>query len=174
MNTQGSNLQKKKSNLPSRGSFNIIDVAIILLVIVCIIAIYLRFDRETEIALGEGELYTVEFVCEKARYTTEDYVRGDMDVFLSETNRSLGVLGQTVIKPSFEERTVNGRKIIVHYPSDTLVDIYSSVDVRGVMTDGGFLIGGDTYIAPNSLLDISGKNVDLTVRIISIMPAESN
>ena len=42
------------------------------------------------------------------------------------------------------------------------------------MTENGFLIGGDTYIAPNSVIEISGQRVDLTVRIVSIRIDEVN
>ncbi len=165
---------QNKSGENRRIPFNAVDIAIVLLILACIIGIYLRFERESQIATGEGEEYTVEFVCEKVRYTTGDYIRGDLQVFMTDGERKLGTLGQTVVKPSFEEKTVNGRKIIAHYPSDTLVDIYSSVTVKGIMTANGFLIGGDTYIAPNSILDISAKNVDMTVRVLSIRKVEAD
>ncbi len=161
----------KKGGLPARNSFNAFDIAIILLILVCIVGIYMRFDRETKITSGDGEKYSVEFVCEKVRSTTGDYVRGDLEIFLSGSQVKLGVLGQTVVMPYTEEKLINGTLTSVHYPS--WFNIYSSFEVNGVMTENGFLIGGDTYIAPNSVINISAKTVDMTVRILSIKKVES-
>ena len=64
------NNENKKN---ARSVFNAIDIAILLLILICAVGIYVRYERETSINSGDGETYTVDFVCEKVRYTTVDY-----------------------------------------------------------------------------------------------------
>lgn len=160
------NNENKKN---TRSVFNAIDIAILLLILICAVGIYVRYERETSINAGDGETYTVDFVCEKVRYTTVDYLNVGDDVYFGETSKKLGtVTGTIVSRPSSEEIFTDGKKVTVYYPSDTVIDINGSLSVSGVMTENGFLIGGDTYIAPNSVIEISGQRVNLTVRIVSI------
>lgn len=160
------NNENKKS---TRSVFNAIDIAILLLILICAVGIYVRYERETSINAGDGATYTVEFVCEKVRYTTVDYLNVGDDIYFGGTNKKLGTVSGTVVsRPSSEEIYSDGKTVTVYYPSDTVIDINGSLTVSGVMTENGFLIGGDTYIAPNSIIEISGQRVDLTVRIVSI------
>lgn len=167
------NKENKKNGIPARNSFNAVDVAILLLFLICAIGIYVRYERETKIASGEGDVYTVNFVCEQVRYTTVDYINVGDEVFFADSSVRLGtVTGTIVSRPSSKEISVDGRNITAYYPSDTIIDINGSIAVNGVMTENGFLIGGNTYIAPNSVLEIAGKRVDMTIRILSVIPAE--
>lgn len=166
------NNENKKN---TRSVFNAIDIAILLLILICAVGIYVRYERETSINAGDGTKYTVEFVCEKVRYTTVDYISVGDDVYFGGTGKKLGTVSGTVVsRPASEEIYSDGKKVTVYYPSDTVIDINGSLSVSGVMTENGFLIGGDTYIAPNSVIEISGQRVDLTVRIVSIRIDEVN
>ena len=55
------NNENKKN---TRSVFNAIDIAILLLILICAVGIYVRYERETSINAGDGTKYTVEFVCE--------------------------------------------------------------------------------------------------------------
>ena len=41
-------------------------------------------------------------------------------------------------------------------------------------TENGFLVSGNTYIAPNSLIKVSGKYADFELKILSLKKVESN
>ena len=55
-----------------------------------------------------------------------------------------------------------------------MIDIVGSITVTGTMTENGFLVSGNTYIAPNSLVKVSGKYVDLEIRVLSLKKIEGN
>ncbi len=167
------NSEQKKRGLPLRSSFNVIDVAILLLILVCAVGIYMRYGMEKTIAAGEGEVYEIRFVCEDVRYTTANYVNTGDALFFTDNHLPFGTITDTVvIRPSSEEISVNGNNLTVYYPSDTIVDISGSVRVKGIMTENGFLIDGSSYIAPNTVIHISNKLVDLSVRVLSLTLVE--
>ena len=169
-NVNANNGEGKKSR---RSVFNAIDISILLLILICAIGIYVRYERENSVNAGDGASYTVEFVCEKVRYTTVDYINVGDEIYFGGTNKRLGTVSGTVVsRPSSEEIDSDGKKVTVYYPSDTVIDISGSFSVNGVMTENGFLIGGDTYIAPNSVIEISGRMVDMKVRVVSIKVAD--
>lgn len=168
----GNNSKKRSS---SRRVFNVIDFAIVLLVIVCGVSIFFRYDMENKILGGENETYVVEFVCEKVRYTTADYLNvGDTLYFRDSTGVMGSVYGTIVSRPSYEEVVTSGKSITVYYPQDTMIDITGTLTVTGTMTENGFLVDGHTYIAPNSLIEVSGKYVDLDIKILSLKKSEGN
>lgn len=167
------NAEQKKRGLPSRSSFNVIDIAILLLILVCAVGIYMRYGMEKTIASGEGEVYDIRFVCEDVRYTTANYVNTGDTLYFTGTNLPFGTITDTVvIRPSSEEVSVNGNNLTVYYPSDTIVDISGAVRVKGIMTENGFLIDGSSYIAPNTVVHISNKLADISIRILSVTLVE--
>jgi len=169
------NEKKVKKDASRRFKFNAVDIVIILLVALLGIGIFLRYDMENRIFEGEGEVYTVEFVCEKVRYTTADYINvGDVLYFTGSTGVVGTVQGTLVSRPSSEEVVVDGKIITAYYPQDTLIDITGTISVSGTMTENGFLVSGNTYIAPNSLIEVSGKYADFELKILSLKKAESD
>lgn len=150
-------------------SFNVIDMAIILLIILCGVGIFFRYDMENKISQGEGDEYVVEFVCEKVRYTTADYISVGDTICFTEGGIPMGVVqGDIVSRPSHMEVVNHGKNITVYYPQDTMIDITGSIKVSGNMTENGFLVDGSTYIAPNSVIKVSNKYADFEIRILSV------
>ena len=167
------NPEQKKRRLPSRSAFNVIDVAILLLILVCAVGIYMRYGMEKSIAAGEGQMYEIRFVCEDVRYTTANYVNTGDTLFFTDNRLPFGTITDTVvIRPSSDEVSVNGNNLTVYYPSDTIVDISGAVRTKGIMKENGFLIDGSTYIAPNTVIHISNKLADFSVRILSVTLVE--
>ena len=84
------------------------------------------------------------------------------------------IQGTLVNRPSFEEVSYGGKNITAYYPQDTMVDITGNVSVTGTMTENGFLVSGNTYIAPNSVIRVSGKYVDIEIKVLSLKKIEPN
>lgn len=169
------NGNNRKKHSSERTAFNAIDLAIVLLIIICGVGIFFRYDMENKIAQGNGESYEVEFVCEKVRYTTSDYLNVGDKLYFADSLTLFGtVQGTLVNRPSFEEVIQGGKNITAYYPQDTMIDIVGSITVTGTMTENGFLVSGNTYIAPNSLVKVSGKYVDLEIRVLSLKKIEGN
>ncbi|MBO4971248.1 MAG: DUF4330 family protein [Clostridia bacterium] len=165
----------RKKGSSGRASFNAIDLAIVLLIIICGVGIFFRYDMENKISAGEGETYEVEFVCEKVRYTTADYLNVGDTLYFSDSLSVFGnIQGTLVNRPSFEEVSYGGKNITAYYPQDTMVDITGNVSVTGTMTENGFLVSGNTYIAPNSVIRVSGKYVDIEIKVLSLKKIEPN
>ncbi len=158
-----------KRKIPSRSSFNAIDVAILLLVIACVLGLYLRYSAENEMSYGADDSYTVEFVCEHVRYTTADYIHLGDKIYFKGGSTAIGEVDGTLVNiPSSDIIYVDGEMREIRYSSDTIIDIKGSVRMNGVMTENGFLVGGNTYIAPNSVIHVSNKYADFEMKIVSI------
>lgn len=148
---------------------NIIDFLIVVVIIGAIVGIVLR--------TGIVEQVTINSNLEKARVSfriadiSEDAGNyfGIGDVFYSETHRAtLGALETYSIMPA-EVYVVNDRGELIKTNS-----ISGTIDVRGVITcegfftEDGFLLGGSSYIAPNSEITVKTTNLNATLTVTDI------
>lgn len=167
------NGNNSKKHASPKKPFNAVDVAVVLLIIICAVSIFFRYDMENKISQGEDEVYVVEFVCEKVRYTTADYLNVGDTLYFADSTSTIGTVQGTIVnRPSFEEVVVNGRNVTVYYPQDTMIDITGTLNVTGTMTENGFLVDGHTYIAPNSTVKVSSKYADFELKILSLKKLE--
>lgn len=164
-------------NENKKSRFNAIDGVIILLVLLCIVAIaYKAITYNDNAVNADLKEYRVHFKVDNISSSSYDYfVKGDT-MRIKSTNRAFGTLeGINQHVPAVGAYNENGGKVL--YPSlenlgiynDTRYSLSGYITVRGEMTEYGFLLNGDTYIASNSTLDIISEHIETTIRIIDII-----
>ena len=155
--------------------FNIMDALIIILVLACICTVIFRaLDIKKVTSAEELDEYVVHFKVDNIRSSSLQYfVEGDT-VRIKSTNKVLGTLDEIVQHvPAVGAYNDNGEEVF--YPSidksndETRYSVYGNITVKGKMTDGGFLLGGERYIAPNSTLAIITEHIETEIKIISII-----
>ena len=158
--------------------FNIMDAIIIVLILACLTSIIFRAMNIDDIRKGTDlEEYRVYFKIDDIKSTSVDYFISGDTVRLKTGNVVLGTLegivqnipavgaynenGQEIFYPDFSDQTVS---------NDTRYSVSGNIIVKGKMTDNGFLLGGDTYLMPNTELSIVTEHIDVSVKVISITP----
>ena len=164
-------------NENKKSRFNAIDGVIILLVLLCLVAIaYKAITYNDHAVNADLKEYRVHFKVDNISSSSYDYfVKGDT-MRIKSTNRAFGTLeGINQHVPAVGTYNENGGKVL--YPllenlgiyNDTRYSLSGYITVRGEMTEYGFLLNGDTYIASNSTLDIISEHIETTIRIIDII-----
>ena len=156
--------------------FNIMDTLIVVLLIICLISVFLRAFEIKNVTSGVGlEEYTINFKVENIRSSSLEYFVSGDSVRIKQSNKILGTLeGVAQHLPAVGAYTDDGREVF--YPdieseelkNETRYSLVGSITVRGKMTDGGFLLNGDTYLAPNSVLHVVTEHVETDIKIIGI------
>ncbi len=175
INKEGAAATNKKAH------FNIIDAAIIILVISVILGIVFRshiIDRLW--AESNTEDYIVSFSVDNIRYTTPAYLEVGDEVCFADNGELFGKLmsesdnvNALNITPASEYFTDSkGNVVEVFYPDEeSRVDTKGRIECRGYYDeDGGFSIDGRHYIAPGQSVNVRTELVTFTVRITDIAP----
>ena len=143
--------------------WNFIDTLILILVVLTAIGVAIRAytvygapkntDTATVYFEAEGLLPEV---------TTAALTEEIFTLFGKHTAR-VGEIGEA---PS--ELAVYEESAVRYAPSLLSRRIYGTLSVSGRMTDGGFLLGSDTYFVPGMEVDMVGERVFLHVSITKI------
>lgn len=176
---------EKKNTETARFRFNVIDVLIIVMVIVCVGGAFLRYTVLENVNFGgEQKDYYITFTVSDISYSQLQHIvqakdeteSNDNWVYLSDGITKLGDL--TAVgeqnKESFVYKNDKGETLSVVY-SDSEAD----GDVPWSMTgkilckgryskNGGFLLNGKDFISPNTELDVYMKYCDFTLKIVDI------
>ena len=174
MNNENKNI---KTNESYRRRFNVMDALIIIVVLLCIASIVYRFNLIDGAGITDNsEEYRLYFEIEDIRNTsTESLVPGDT-VRLASTNEKIGKFDEIVQNiPALATYNNNGKEI--YYPPENEENKYDEtryyvtgyISVSGRMTENGFLLNGNTYIASNSELTIATEHIKTTIKIINII-----
>ena len=176
---------EKKSPAASRFRFNVIDVLIIVMVLVCIGGVVLRYTVLDEVKLG-GEMkdYYITFTVSDISYAQLSHIVQAKDeteshdnwVYLSDGITKLGAL--TAVgeqnKESFVYKNDKGESISAVYSDresdeDVPWSLTGKILCRGRYSkNGGFLLNGKQFISPNTELDVYMKYCDFTLKIVDI------
>ncbi len=161
---------KKKKN--SKMRFNIIDLVIVVLILACIVGVYLRSisvkDLDTEETLDTAQ---ISFLVQDIRYTSADFFIGGEKVYTKEDGLKIGefMKGYFVITPAEDYVTDHkGNTVKVTYPENTRIDVKGKILSEGKWTDGGFLVGGNTYIAAGKEMKICTSHITVTLVVTDV------
>lgn len=149
--------------------FNSIDVFIILLIVLCIAAIYFRGTVASWIGV-EKELYEykITFYVKQIRSTSDKYLITGNDIYMSNG----GLLGKLSEKSSLPAKTFvndqSGKTVEVSYPKDTYIDVTGSLTCKGIMNDDGFYLNGIYSISPGTVLNVYTDMLDFTITVTEI------
>lgn len=150
---------------------NIIDFVIILLVVICLVGAAVRANQQNWFS-GKSDLETFEiyFSVSDIAYTSEDaLVMGDT-VVLCENNCVLGTLQSidSVLPSAMYVKDADGNVISVNYPESTRIDVTGTILSNGIMTENGYYLGGNVYIAPGKPYAVQSEHMNFTLVILDI------
>jgi len=147
---------------------------LIILLALCVAGIGIR------IAMGENALL---FSSGTGRYTVSYTVIATSDEnsgyfaeggeFFFDSGEPFGTLtGNVTLTPSEIVTKTAAGDYIVSYAEDGTVDIKGAATVTGTMTDSGFLINSNTYIAPNMTIKVASTSISVEMLITDITPVQ--
>ena len=160
--------EKKK-----RARLNSADIMIFLLCVVCIAGLVLRFVVLDKIeSNASAQSATVTMLIEGVSDTSREYLSESARMYLEDGTTLLGTVRTVSATPSpvyiYEDDgsitrmdSVNGK-----------VDIRIELDVSGVNSESGFMLGGTVYIAPNMSLPVKTSTLAVTGLITDITVSE--
>jgi len=167
---------KKKRRLGS------LDICILVAVLLCIVGIAARMVFQEDSLLGQNkplESYTVYFSVKNIRGSSAVYLQDGADFYVEENNEYFGVLTGTPTTTPAAMYYTDSNGITVQVYNDTDDDRVARIDVEGAFTvsgimkeDGSLLLNGTRYIAPNKELELCSKEMDIIIKITSIVKAE--
>ena len=171
------NSEKDNRNQESKkGRFNVIDAFIIIVILLCIASVVYRMVN-TNAYGGSTEMdeYQVSFEIDNIRQSSVDDIKSGDKVRFKSDNVKIGELAEiNDPTPAVGEYNDSGEEVLYpeqtagKYP-DTRCRVTGTINVRGRMTDNGFLLEGNRYIAPNGEIEIITEHIEATIRITGIV-----
>lgn len=149
-----------------KNKFNIVDFFIIAVVIACICGVVLRFNLIEKLNVGAAK-DTVEisfYIHNISDYSTQALVVGD-DAYNGSVY--MGKLGTIEIGKA-EYYIENSEGVLELTYDDTRYDVRGTIIGSGTMTEDGFMLNNNTYIAPGKEMLISTKNITVNVLITNL------
>ena len=146
------------------------DVFLWLLLLLCVAAVAVR------IVLGEGgglaltrqEDYLLSYSAAGIRGEYSDAFSDGTEYYLEDGTYFGKLTGEAVLTPMREYLENSKGVYVVSYRSDGRMDVKGAAQVRGAMTERGFLLGGETYIAPNMHLTLYSETSAVEILITDI------
>lgn len=164
-----SNTQQPKKK--TKHKFNIIDVFIILLVVLCVIGVYFRGQIAEKIGIEKKvEEYQISFKVSEIRYTSSQYFYPGNSVYLDNGNILVGTIegNCTVLPAEVYVDGPDGVPILSNYPKDTYVDITGALKCQGLEKSNRFYLNGTYSLSPGSSLTVHTETVDFVMTITEI------
>lgn len=161
----------QRSEKQSERKFNIIDVFIIILVLLCVLGIVFRSQMAEWIGVEKKtEEYKLSFKVSEIRYTSDKFFQAGSSVYLDSGNALLGTIdGNCTILPA--EVYVDGPDgvpVKVNCPENTYIDVNGVIKCLGIEKDGGFYLGGTYSVAPGSELKVHTEMMNFVITVTEI------
>jgi len=166
-------MNNKENIKRSKVKIAAVDVLIVLLLILCLAGVCVR------IAVGENGLFSGE---EKGSYIVSYVIEGEKDEYSSyfsegcefylENGDRFGALsGNATFTPAKIIGENSRGEAVISYADDGTVDITGTFLVRGTMTESGFLLNSNTYIAPNMTVTVRSSDITSNITVTDITKA---
>ncbi|MBQ3526969.1 MAG: hypothetical protein IJA52_00225 [Clostridia bacterium] len=163
---------KANTNQPQK-RIAAVDILIILLLVLCLAGVAVR------IAIGENGLFSRE---EKGSYAVSYIIEGEKDEYSScfsegcefflESGDRFGTLSGNATFTPAKILSENSRgEAVISYATDGTVDITGTFIVDGTMTESGFLLNSNTYIAPNMTVTVQSTDIIARITVTDITKA---
>lgn len=156
----------------SRKKFNMIDVLIIVLVILCVVGIYFRSHIMQWVGIDtQIKDYSITFQVSEIRASSEKYFAAGERIYLDSPEMSFGVIdGNCSVTPAEKFiTTADGIITSVTYPEATYVDVVGSVKCEGAFrSEEGFYLEGSYLITPGMTLKVHTEKLDFVITVVNI------
>lgn len=163
-------VNQRNDKKSSKYKFNVLDVFIILVAVLCIVGIYFRGNIQSWVG-AEKELdeFQITLVVEQVKSTSNQYISLGDKIY---TGNGLE-LGRIDSFASFPAKTyindANGTPIEVSYPENTYIDISIVVNCRGLQNEDGFYLNGTYPITPGSVIAGHTEIIDFSFTVTEIV-----
>ena len=175
MNKTADKIEKKNSP-----RFNALDALIILVVVLVLGGMYFRSNIVEYIKTAQNKQnYVISYSVKNISSSTYEYLKVGDILYFSESGDKLGSLmtaeadkqdvGTT--SPGFEYFTTSSGEIVkVGYPeSEERIDFKGRFLCSGsYIDDGGFMLGGDTYVAAGQSFAVQTERVTFVITVTGI------
>lgn len=168
---------KKEEGVKNVRRVSALDIFIVILVLMCIAGVIVRIYVGSEgiLPVLDPDIaeYAVSFEVKQAKASISGYLSSGEKLW-TENGELFGTVSDnvTVTPAQVFVEDKDGKYISVYSSADigdnSLVDIKGSVVTEGYMSDYGFLVGGETYVAPNYEIELHTEKATVTVIITGI------
>ena len=163
---------ENRENKVKKFRFNIIDFLVIVAVLACIVGVALRYNVVEKISENTAlEEYDVSFVISGIKLTSVDALIPGDSFYWTQTNELLGVLKSKDQPTPTKVYYSDANGVLVENFSTNRYDVRGILGCDGVMTDDGFMIGGNLYVAPGKSFLLESPHLQVTVQITDIAKA---
>lgn len=155
------------TNTKSKKKFNVIDFIIVILIIGCIVGIVFRSIYVNRLLTSGGsDTASVSFTA-AIPGATASQVSVDDVFYVVSNNMPFGSITSVVTGENYVyEEAENGR--LVKTLDETSSLLTGKLNVQGIDTQNGFMLGGTYFIAPGQSFEIIGKKARFTIMITDI------
>ena len=148
--------------------FNIIDLLIVLAVIAVIGTVIVRYDVADKIGKAAVEdsariTLLVQSIREEACNSVND---GDEVTWVQEATRMGNIVRKEVSPAVLYSSREDG--VIIKNESALTYDLRCTVDIKGTVSDDGYLLNGVSYIAPGKSITIRNHDITLSAIVLSV------
>jgi hypothetical protein len=150
---------------------NIIDIAIIVVIIAALVGIWARFDLSRRFTSdGVMQPGEISFLILNIMGTSANELQDGTAVYDKTTGNYIGKIDGTSITSTPAEAYIVGDDGIIKKTTTTT----GREDVRGViLTEGthnadGFYYGGNTFVAPGMEIEVNTENLDVTMLVTGV------
>ncbi len=159
-----------------RRRWNVIDYMLMLLLAALALSLVLRYNLIGRLTSRlHRENAEITFVIEGVRDSFYDAMTVGDTIYLVEKSRVLGELQKKEISAVVEyyEKT-DGSYVAIS--DDQRCNITGTMTVSGRMTENGFLLGGEEYLAAGSVLSVRTAQLEavMTVLSVTVMASETS
>ena len=166
-------MNNKEINNQPKKKIAAIDVLIVLLLMLCVAGVAVR------IAVGENGLfsgeekgsYVVSYVIEGEKDEYSNYFSEGAEFFLENGDRFGSLSGNATFTPAKILGENSRGEAVISYAADGTVDITGTFLVKGTLSESGFLLNSNTYIAPNMTVTVVSSDITATITVTDITKA---
>ncbi len=155
-------------NKRSGARFNLFDVLLIFVVVICITGLVLHAYFTRDLTETYSQTAKVSFtVSGVSKETAEAFCRIGATIFSSETDEKLGTVITAAHAPLYLDlETADGHIVKAEHPEKK--EIMATAELVGTWNTDGFLIGGTTLAAVGKTINIYTENAICTVTITNV------
>jgi len=156
MNTQGT----------KRARFSVIDFVIILMILACLVGVAMRYDLAEKL-FSKTTLIDARITFVAEAVTPEERAAFSENTVFYTDRDTFGILTTIESHPAliYYENNIGS---LVHYEHDTLLDLNGSFRAKVLDTDNGYLLNGNTFLAPGSTFTVKAGGASVLITIISV------
>ena len=155
-----------KNKTPRNHRFNLIDFTLVITILACLIGIAIRYNLADSVLHSSNTATITVLIRDILAENTDQVMEGDTYYYQRSGNR-LGVLTSKEIKPAIiHNHRLDGT---AHYTeNETRANVLCTLEIEGISTEDGFMVGGSEYIGCGSSILVRSLNLETEWIVVDI------